>query len=735
MVRLQLKSEIMKQSNTISNYIYLWILPALILLVSPAGAQTDDNPFNVDCRIGWGGCYRPEQWTPVDIGITARIAEPFDGVLRLAARQDELTNMTIVRPFVLTPDLPLNIPLSLKLSQSADRCNLELYDQSSGRIVWRHNYSIYDYSNLAELVLTQLQPSEMLIGHIGRHSANVLQIPTYSVCQTDMGTGTVYVKSRLPRLAPWDWTGYQSLDCLILYDPDWSEMRQQQSQAILDWVQRGGRLLLVLGSNPIPTDNPIRQALPFAIESPITAEVNSTTLRRWTPGSPEPAVAAPQAVHAWQLSIRDNSIAYNAVFDQSLQQPLAGTTQLGLGFVTVVAFDPANLTLTPQQYCDFWITHLETLTSRTHAPLPSTPHINIQQSFGYYNATPSFDDTRAITFTINPEPRESETYYRYMPTVAQGSLNSILSHLLTIPELRPLSIGWVILLLSILALLLGPVDYFVLKKLDRQPLTWITTTVCIAMFTVTAYYGVYALRSGKLQQRVVSVVDQVQGLPQAYQTIYTGIYSPRSQAYPIADPQPAQWFSSIAPVAMNYGLGMRSSSPSTRNLNYIQRDGANTPQTIPISIWSMQCLLTESTIDPLPIQATVQRTDFDTYDITIANNSDLPISRAYLRLPDNRAILLDPIDPLTTRQWHATTQNADNTTFTPFSINSNLNSIYHACGTLERTKNIEHLLEIGAAVVYLETQPETAPFNITGRDADINHVQFIRLVVFPTERR
>ena len=85
-----------------------------------------------------------------------------------------------------------------------------------------------------------------------------------------------------------------------------------------------------------------------------------------------------------------------------------------------------------------------------------------------------------------------------------------MDHLYNISEMRPLSIWWVILLLGTLAVLLGPVDYKILKRLDRLPLTWLTCTFWIVLFSVGAYYGVRALRGGKLQMRVVSVLDGIE---------------------------------------------------------------------------------------------------------------------------------------------------------------------------------------------------------------------------------
>ena len=38
-----------------------------------AAAQGAEDPFNVDCFFGWGGCYRPMEWTSVEVGINSQL--------------------------------------------------------------------------------------------------------------------------------------------------------------------------------------------------------------------------------------------------------------------------------------------------------------------------------------------------------------------------------------------------------------------------------------------------------------------------------------------------------------------------------------------------------------------------------------------------------------------------------------------------------------------------------------
>ncbi len=99
-----------------------------------------------------------------------------------------------------------------------------------------------------------------------------------------------------------------------------------------------------------------------------------------------------------------------------------------------------------------------------------------------------------------------------------------------------------------MAVLLGPVDYLVLKRLDKLPYTWLTSTGWIVIFTVGAYFGVQWLRAGAMEVRAVSVLDGIADSNCAWATSYTGLFAPRSGDYRLAGLTPNQWWSGISPM-------------------------------------------------------------------------------------------------------------------------------------------------------------------------------------------
>ena len=319
-----------------------------------------------------------------------------------------------------------------------------------------------------------------------------------------------------------------------------------------------------------------------------------------------------------------------------------------------------------------------------------------------------------------------------------------MEHLYSISELRPLSIWWVILLLALLAILLGPLDYIMLKRIDRLPLTWVTSAFWIILFSAGAYYGVQALRGGKMQFRIVSVLDGIKQSNCAWSTEYCGLFAPYSGDYQLENLNEKQWWSGIAP-AQEHLYAYRQQTGS-RNIYCFQHDGSNLPYSLPINIWTMQCLINESPIQQLPIDAKVERRGDEIF-LTIVNQLESPIKRGYVLFDYDQAISFGSIGGYSTeefsdrlkpyRSWNSIIiNNPDGRN--RYNVGGNQSKFkneaaYYAQGCLQRTKTIKAYLAMGAAVVCAEFDEAPVSFAVKDRSCDYNHTQLVRLVVFPKQ--
>ena len=308
---------------------------------------------------------------------------------------------------------------------------------------------------------------------------------------------------------------------------------------------------------------------------------------------------------------------------------------------------------------------------------------------------------------------------------------------------------WVIILLAVLGLLLGPVDYLVLKRLHRLPLTWITSACCILVFTVAAYYGVYALRAGATQVRAVSVLDAIQDSDHAWSTVYSGVFASSSDDYRLGNLQKDQWWSATSPRQDDYYGYSRDFG--SRKIHCFQHDGGNLPYSLPINIWSMQCLLCESPLQQFPITASVQCGDNDC-SVSITNNSDQPIRRGTVITDGGKVMEFDSVPAGQTKEfrgqlsqgrdwetgqrsktrrrrsgaWSWTSNSA------PASSSRFRNdNAYFAQGSVQRTRAIQAYLRNGAAVICAEYDRAPLSFEVAKHKCSYTHTQLVRLVVFP----
>lgn len=710
----------------------LWIC---LLVGALAGAAQAEEPINLDFRVGWDGCYRPLEWTPVEISISNTLTEPAGGVLTVSGAQNSLTNMVIARDLVLTPGQPNYLPLVTKASFAVDSMSVRFYDPA-GRRKLDKEFTLWDNQrNLSRL--TPIGEGELLIGLTGRHSASLAKLPSVSIAtggkdgDPSRGPGKVYVAPKELRLLPWDWTGYASLDLLVLYDLQWDQLDPHQASAIVDWVSNGGKLLLVLGSHPLPPQHPFARMLPFAVNQSREVTLDETMLRE--------CLGAPQAVKDAAETARRKANSGNSRVDSPAAEKLEPRTvvswlgedarpvggwklqgepavaaygPVGFGRVGVLAFDPASLAEEkPENLAPFWISRMGPLLDQRKLESGDPRMANMD---GYRNS------------------------YFYDPGRSGGSVSMLVDYIMTIPEMRPVSIWAMIGLLSALALVLGPIDYFVLKRIDRLPLTWITSAVCIALFTGGAYYGVQWVRGGNAHLRAVSVVDGIAGQNRAWTTCYSGLFAATSGRYQLEGLADAQWWSGLSPSSgMEYYRGGNRGGRLNNDLVFSQMGGANIPQPVPISIWSMQCLLQESPSPRMPISAEVQRDGENSLAVKITNHSDRPIAQGIVRLGKDRALPFGVVPPGETREFRGLlgpTSRWLRMGYSAFRRDQesdwlNAVTVYSAVGSVSRTAGIQWYLEQGAAVVCARYENAAPPFTVSGRSCIVEHTQFVRLVV------
>ena len=102
------------------------------------------------------------------------------------------------------------------------------------------------------------------------------------------------------------------------------------------------------------------------------------------------------------------------------------------------------------------------------------------------------------------------------------------------PGVKLIPFGWVAFFIFLYILLIGPGDYFFLKKvLKRMELTWITFPTIVVTVSLVAYYAAYLLKGNDLLVNKVDVVDVDQAAGLVRGNTWISLFSPQNRDYTI----------------------------------------------------------------------------------------------------------------------------------------------------------------------------------------------------------
>ncbi len=144
----------------------------------------------------------------------------------------------------------------------------------------------------------------------------------------------------------------------------------------------------------------------------------------------------------------------------------------------------------------------------------------------------------ALNYDPESEPQERHTaaFYQQLFTREPSSpaavlLQQQLDSAIMVRNLQPPNLLLIIVYLLVYLVILVPVNYFVLKKLDKREMAWVTTPVIVLLFTLGAYGIGYATKGHHLVLNQISVVETSAGQPSAEAVSELLIFSPERTSY------------------------------------------------------------------------------------------------------------------------------------------------------------------------------------------------------------
>ena len=94
-------------------------------------------------------------------------------------------------------------------------------------------------------------------------------------------------------------------------------------------------------------------------------------------------------------------------------------------------------------------------------------------------------------------------------------------------------------------MLIGPINYLVLKRLDRREWAWITMPILIVVFAAGAYAYGAVLRGSDVIVNEIAIVRGAPGATEGSAQAYLGVFSPSRSVYQVSVPGGALLSTSI----------------------------------------------------------------------------------------------------------------------------------------------------------------------------------------------
>jgi hypothetical protein len=306
--------------------------------------------------------------------------------------------------------------------------------------------------------------------------------------------------------------GWAVLDRLVWQDIDSNELSQDQLGALRQWLAAGGRLVIVGGSAGIGTLSAFPDdILPYRPSA--TLDIDPASLI---------SLLGPLPDGASDVTAMGGALGRGRALATSGDRVVAADLAYGSGRTTILGFDPTV----------GWLAESSNVDALWRSVLPERTG----------DASVLVDDSQLV-----------QAVYQ-LPSLALPPTSGLLA------------------IIAAYIVIIGPINYLILKRLDRRELAWITMPVLVVGFAVAAFaYGSF-LRGTDVVVNEVAIVRGAPDATEATAQVYFGIFSPTRATYQVDLPQ--------GPLLASPLNGDLFGQGGTSTLDILQGAGVGSPSAV-----------------------------------------------------------------------------------------------------------------------------------------------------------
>ena len=460
-----------------------------------ADAHPGHSGTTFDVTVGIDGRVKLGQWTQIQLHVHAGDAA-FDGSWRVVVSDGDGFKVTyssdaehvLVAPFQQSIESML-----VRVGRAPWRVDIEVLEQES---------VVYSKAVSVGSGMQTIRATDYWIMQVGsKTSVNQLAIRRL-VAENEQITDVYVTSLEDVQQLPIHPRALDGIDVIVLGTSDKSQlesMTESQVSALVNWVSQGGQIVLSAARNAeflVSSGNPLHALIPGTIED---------THDQWIATGLENYIKARETISSLRIAGRTSPMlelsdvvghveAMDGVGDTG-QIPVLIFSRFGFG---KVAFAAVDFDLEPFANWD------------------DTQRLLHQMIAGEQSG-------RANSEVFSDQARGAHAGFDDL----SGQLRSELDHF---ENVSPIRFSWIASLLILFILLIGPVDYFVLKRLNRLQLSWLTFTTLVVVFSIVPLLMHSSLHSSPTSIRQIEVVDYDIPSGQMRGTNWAMLYAPEASA-------------------------------------------------------------------------------------------------------------------------------------------------------------------------------------------------------------
>jgi hypothetical protein len=514
------------------------LLACLTLLVSFSTAHAQPRfPLSVSqVRIGFPGgmdvepvpLFKAGTWAPVYVDIKAELPGyrgtegPIEVIVTAPDPDDVATNYTVSSTLpALAPNQTHTVLSYTKVAGSSPEITVTLRDPATGNGIGQPLKKSFN----------GLEAHQYLFLTLGARLPGLREAARVTQQRAGMVIESVAYIDKVDQL-PIHWFAYQGIDTVLLCTsnrdnfllPFANPNAPQYRQALVEWVERGGHLVVCAGRNQSDLNQiaELQRLLPVTFTK--SEQVGELTFNFGDGGD---TLKGPIEVARFKPK---NDRPVYSLLEGPLERSAIVQAPFGLGRVTVLMFDPEQ-----KPFAD-WKRQADEkgIEDEKGQDLGEVREVGGRAGFW-----------RTFFLKSGTRPAQIANDNRQQYEVYQSAelLSRLQNYLENFDDVPVIPFGWVFLFILIYILIVGPLDYFFLKKVvKRLELTWITFPTVVLVVSALAYFTAYQVKGKDLRIRKVDVVDVDLRSQQAVGHTWFTLFSPRIQHYTIGvEPAAPTW--------------------------------------------------------------------------------------------------------------------------------------------------------------------------------------------------